>query len=168
MKKTDEKISKKEEKTVLRLAFASEPHLWVARSSWKQLIVPRTCAGRWKIPDVNSRMSECKDQYRREISNGLDTTSSITSSPRRQMQICHWYLCFVSKRITARVCPSENRVNCFILCFSGEQREDAAYRAQGALFFFFFFFWGGGGAPDKGIVASSCMETRISSGCVGH
>ena len=165
MKKTDEKISKKEEKTVLRLAFASEPHLWVARSSWKQLIVPRTCAGKWKIPDVNSRMSECKDQYRREISNGLDTTSSITSSPRRQMQICHWYLCFVSKRITARVCPSENRVNFFhFVFFRGAKGRRGLQSARSSIFFFFF----GGGGGDKGIVASSCMETRISSGCVGH
>lgn len=162
MKKTDEKISKKEEKTVLRLAFASEPHLWVARSSWKQLIVPRTCAGRWKIPDVNSRMSECKDQYRREISNGLDTTSSITSSPRRQMQICHWYLCFVSKRITARVCPSENRASFFhFVFFRGAKGRRGLQSARSSIFFF-----GGGG--EKGIVASSCMETRISSGSVGH
>ena len=61
--------------------------------------------------------------------------------------------------------PQKTEQVFFILCFSGEQREDAAYRAQGALFFFFFL---GGGGGDKGIVASSCMETRISSGCVGH
>ena len=38
--------------------------------------------------------------------------------------------------------PQKTEQVFFILCFSGEQREDAAYRAQGALF---FFFWGGGG-----------------------
>ena len=42
--------------------------------------------------------------------------------------------------------PQKTEQVFFILCFSGEQREDAAYRAQGALFFFF-----GGGGERRGL-----------------